>query len=162
MRTVGTYFEAHRHHWWDALLLLPVLGELLLELLQEVDAICMDTPGGATSYGKILDMGVPTLQTGICWTVVRRDTRVQRADSLRFTPKKGQTAWDRRDKPWRRHFRPEGDQNNERTIGTVIDIQRSTLRKTVNTPGEFQYGIGVWVNVERTSPNIIIIIPGES
>src|SRR5215468_7625384 len=100
MGTVRADFKAHRNHRWDALVLLPVLRKLLLEMLQEVNLVNVDTPRLTTPQGNVLHMRVPALQTDIRWTVLRRDAGVQSAHGLRLTPKKGQTARHRRDEAW--------------------------------------------------------------
>src|SRR5882672_5934095 len=105
MGTIRADFHTHCDHRWDTLMLLPVLRKLLLEMLQEVGLVCVDTARLATPQGDILHMWVPALQTGIRRTVFRRDTRVQSAHSLRLTPKKGQAAGYRRDEARCRHFR---------------------------------------------------------
>jgi hypothetical protein len=76
MGTIRADFKTHRDNRRDALMLLPVLRKLLLEMLQEVDLIRVDTPGLTAPYGEILHMRVPALHTDISRTVLRRDTGV--------------------------------------------------------------------------------------
>jgi hypothetical protein len=40
---------------------LPVVGKLLLEMLQKINLICMDTPSFPLPQGKIFDVGVTAL-----------------------------------------------------------------------------------------------------
>jgi len=40
---------------------LPVVGKLLLKMLQKIDLICMDTPSLAVPQGEVFDVGVSTL-----------------------------------------------------------------------------------------------------
>src|SRR5262249_51717891 len=137
MGTIRADFKAHRNHRRDALGLLPVLRELLLEMLQEVDLVSVDTPRLTAPQGNVLHMRVPALQADICWTVLRRNAGVPSAHGLRLTPKKGQTARHRRDEAWGRHFRTKRYEHDERTIGTIIDIQCGSLGKALDTPDEF-------------------------
>src|SRR5947207_2843680 len=103
--TIRAGFKTHCDHWRDALTLLPVLRKLLLKLLQEVDLVGVHAASRTAPHGDIFDMRIAALQTSIGWTVLRRDTRVQRSHGLRLAPKKGQSAWHRRHEAGRRHFR---------------------------------------------------------
>ena len=76
MSAVRADFKTHRDHRWGALMLPPVFRKLLLEMLQEVDLIRVDTPGLAVPHGNILYVRVPALHTDISRTVLRRDTGV--------------------------------------------------------------------------------------
>ena len=105
MGAIRADFKTHRNDRRDALMLLPVVGKLLLEMLQEVDLIRVHTPSLTAPQGNILHMRVPALQPDLSRTVLRCDTRVQRAHGLRLTPKKGQSAWYRGHEARRRHFR---------------------------------------------------------
>ena len=96
MGTIRADFKAHRNNQWDTLVLLPVFRKLLLEMLQEVDLVSVDTSRLTAPQGNVLHMRVSALHADICWTVLRRDARVQSANGLRLTPKKGQTTRHRR------------------------------------------------------------------
>src|SRR5262245_40953100 len=105
MGTIRADFYTHRDHWWDALILLPILRKLLLEILQEVGRVGVDSPCRTAPQGDVLHMRVPALHPDICWTVLRCDTSVQSAHSLRLAPKKGQAAGYRWEEARCRHFR---------------------------------------------------------
>src|SRR5712691_4252123 len=107
-------------------------------------------------------MRIPALQTGLSRTVLRRDTGVQRAHSLRLTPKKSQAAWYRRHEARRRHFRTKRYQDDKRAIGAIMDIQSGALRKALHAPGEIQKWAILRVDIELERPDIVIIVRGEA
>src|SRR5213592_3338478 len=162
MGAIRADFKTHCDDRRDVLMLLPVVRKLLPEMFQEVDLIRVHTPSLATPYGDILYMRIPALQPGLSRTVLRRNTSVQRAHSLRLTPKKSQAAWDRRHEARRRHFRTKRDQDDERAIGAIMDIQSGALRKALHAPGEFQKRAILRVDVELARPDIVVIVRGEA
>lgn len=76
MGTIRADFHTHCDHRRDPLMLLPVVRKLLLEMLQEVDLVRVDTPCLTAPQGDVLHMWVAALQTGIRRTVFWRDTGV--------------------------------------------------------------------------------------
>ena len=61
MRSFGRGFDTDRYNLRYTVVFLPVIGELLLEMLQKIDLICMDTPSLPLPQGNVFDVGVSTL-----------------------------------------------------------------------------------------------------
>jgi hypothetical protein len=53
MGTIRADFKAHRNNQRDALVLLPVFRKLLLEMLQEVDLVSVDTSRLTAPQGNV-------------------------------------------------------------------------------------------------------------
>jgi hypothetical protein len=67
MGTIRADFNTHRDNRRDALILLPVLRKLLLEIFQEIGRVGVDTPCRTPPQGDVLHMRVSALHPDIRW-----------------------------------------------------------------------------------------------
>jgi hypothetical protein len=61
VRFPGRGFDADRYDLRDTMVLLPVVGKLLLKMLQKIDLICMDTPSLTLPQCDVFDVWIPAL-----------------------------------------------------------------------------------------------------
>ena len=54
----GRGFDTDRYDLRYTVVFLPVVGKLLLEMLQKIDLICVDTPGLTVPQGDVFDVWV--------------------------------------------------------------------------------------------------------
>ena len=61
VRFFGRGFDTDRYNLRYTVVFLPVIGELLLEMLQKIDLICMDTPSLTLPQCDVFDVWIPAL-----------------------------------------------------------------------------------------------------
>ena len=57
----GRGFDTDRYNLRYTVVFLPVVGKLLLKMLQKIDLSCMDTSSLTVPQGDVFDMGVSAL-----------------------------------------------------------------------------------------------------
>src|SRR5947209_19354709 len=61
VRFSGRSFDTDPYDLRDTVVFLPVIGKLLLKMLQEIDLICMDTPGLPLPQRDVFDVRISAL-----------------------------------------------------------------------------------------------------
>jgi hypothetical protein len=61
VRFFGRGFKTDCYYWRYTVVFLPVVGKLLLKMLQKIDLICMDTPRLTVPQCDVFDVRVSAL-----------------------------------------------------------------------------------------------------